>query len=78
MSDLVGTQIGFLMYRLIYNTILLTTEKNSRAWFIVATFFQLNRFMRAILDGFRFWSGPASRKNVGNRDLSDRIGDDDP
>ena len=39
----------------------LTIEKNSRAWFIVATFFQLNSLIKAILAGFNFWSGPMRR-----------------
>ena len=75
--------IGFLFLLLVLTdnrsiSLELTTEKNSRAWFIVATFFQLNSLINAILTGFSFWSGPPSLKNVGNRFLSDSIGEDDP
>ena len=55
----------------------ITSEKSSSVWFIVATLFQSNFFIRAMLAGFCCWSGPASRKKLGNRFLSDRIGDED-
>ena len=55
-----------------------TTEKNSRAWLIVATFFQLNNFIRAIFAGFNIWSGTTKRKKLGNLFLSDKIGELEP
>ena len=56
----------------------LTTEKNSSAWLMVATFFQLNFFIIAILAAFSFWSGPTRRKKLGNLFLSDKIGEEEP
>lgn len=56
----------------------LTAEKNSRAWLIVATFFQENSFIKSILAEFSFWSGSARRKKRGNRFRLDKIGEDDP